>query len=143
MRPRVKLCIENNMNTAATHTSAGALLNRVDGEDYRDETGSVLRSESTVAQNCDMHMNGGEGSTTVPLVKSDKFTARRPVALALEPIDTTMAATVANAAAANSSTDGGFVRMRGLKQKYIDIGFNNITYTVNTGIWRRGKSALN
>lgn len=138
MRPRVKN--ENNMNTAATHTSAGALLNRVDGDDHKDETGSVLRSESTVAENCDIDMNGGEGSTTVPLVKSDKFTARRPLALALEPIDTTIAATVANAAAAaNSSTDGGFARTRDLKQKYIDIGFNNITYTVNTGVWRRGK----
>lgn len=126
------------MNTAATHTSAGALLNRVDGEDHKDETGSVLRSESTVAEN-GVH-DGGEGSQTVPLVKTDKFTARRPVALALKPIDTTMGATVANAAAGNCTTDGGFIRTRDQNQKYIDIGFNNITYTVNTGIWKRGKS---
>lgn len=134
-----------------THTSASELLNTIGSSscDQSDDVSSVSPSILTVTEdNCDRNdaTVAGEttttasastiaASTTITISRSDGsgFIARRPVALALEPINT-------HAAVAGTEADGaaGNSRARDANQKTINIAFNNIAYTVKTGIWHRG-----
>lgn len=144
-----------------THTSASELLNTIGSSscDQSDDVSSVSPSIFTATEdNCDRNdaTVAGEtttaaspskvaASTTITVSRSDGsgFIARRPVALALEPINT-------NATVAGAETDGaapdrscidgnsGNNRARDVNQKTINIAFNNIAYTVKTGIWHRG-----
>lgn len=146
-----------------THASASEILNAI-GSSNCDQTDTVISVSPSILtatdDNCDRNdatIDGAtttaasatvqtiEASTTITVTRSDGsgFIARRPVALALEPINTNATAVGADTGvrtAGRSNADGNSsnIRSRNGSQKPINIAFKNITYTVKTGIWNRG-----
>lgn len=60
------------------------------------------------------------------------LSARRPTAIKLEPININCDTCDTNSLASTS------LIVASKSVNYIDIGFSNLSYTVKTGIWKRG-----
>lgn len=127
-----------------THTSASELLNAVCSRKQSDDVNLALPLPDDVCDSNDV--SGPSTVTTAPLAPKDSFPMRRPMALALEPIDTRTATTIGTISAGISTTTtdaiSSNVRTRDQNQKHINIAFNNITYTVHAGLMRRGESSM-
>lgn len=139
-----------------THASAGELLNSVGSTDQP----SSNNISSAVNRICDtdhgqpVHGNnamsnllqrlddndddadaGSSSSVMWTKSRADGIAARRPDALALKPINTCRPTDRSSA----DEHDASNLRSRDPNQKFINIGFNNISYSVKSGLWRRGK----
>lgn len=71
-----------------------------------------------------------EGTASLKISGSQGLSKRRPPALNLKPIDT--GSTDELDASTSSSTTSSKT------QKYLNIGFSDLTYSVNVGIWKKG-----
>lgn len=70
-----------------------------------------------------------EGTASLKISGSQGLSQRRPPALSLKPINT--GSTDELDASTSSSTSSK-------TQKYLNIGFSDLTYSVNVGIWKKG-----
>lgn len=74
-----------------------------------------------------------ENEASLKISASQGLSQRRPPALNLKPIDT--GSTDELDASTSSSTTSSKT------QKYLNIGFSGLTYSVNVGIWKKGKTS--
>lgn len=70
-----------------------------------------------------------EGTASIKISGSQGLSQRRPPALNLKPIIT---GSTDELDASTSSTTSSKT------QKYLNIGFSDLTYSVNVGIWKKG-----
>lgn len=139
-----------------THSSAYKLLNQVGNFDRTtiatedDLCCNALQADEGDDDNLAGSYKAADddaGSSTLTVgeqMKSQRegIAARRPVSLTLKPIDTNVTASTAAPFTSDctgaSDSNPNNSRYRDPNQKFINIGFSNITYTVKTGLWQRG-----
>lgn len=129
------------LNATAPTATVISAVNELEwpDEDDDDKSGCVQNDGSDRAL-----LNQPQSSSAASIVQMTSSTtglsSRRPVALHLPPIDTSLQINDVLDAAANggvlpSSSAITFQR----SVKFVNIGFSNLTYTVKTGIWNRSK----
>lgn len=116
-----------------THTSASELLNAIGSGEPSDDVSLTSPSDNI----CDMNNISGPSIVTTQQPQIiGSLPMRRPTALALDPIDTEAAKIIGRISSDGISSN---IPTRDQNQKHINIAFNNVSYTVNAGVMRRGE----